>query len=145
MPDTLDSFNFKENPYTSILGSGSSSQMTTPQGAGQQEMPPQGMGQGAGQGAPQQGMGAGMSAEQAPQQAQQSAQSATGQEGMEEEENQFAKGQNPDKGKPLMGAIQALENYITVSEDRDSILTARAIIGLLTKLMAKDQEEMMNK
>lgn len=138
MPNNFDSFNFKENPYSLILGDAVGTSQTMGQPA-QQGMP---------QEAPQE-MGGEQMSQQAPQQTQQPTGQPTGQpqaggEMMEEEENQFAKGQNPDKGKPLMGAIQALENYITSSDDRDEILTARAIIGLLTKLMAKDQEKMMN-
>ena len=139
MPNSLDSFDFKENPYLSLLGGAPSAS----QGMGQPSME-QGMSQAMGQGMGAE-MGGGMP-QQAPQQPQQPApQEGMAEESMEEEENQYVKGQNPDKGKPLMSAIQALEAYITSSEGRDEVLTARAIIGLLTKLMAKDQESMMSK
>jgi hypothetical protein len=118
----LNSYDFQENPFAALMGD-----------SGQQQPQPTG------------GMSGGMPAGQMTGRAggMPGGQMGGGEEGMEEEENQYNKGQNPDRGKPLMSAIQALENYITQSTERDEILTARGIISLLTKLVAKDQESMM--
>lgn len=145
MPDannTLDSFNFRSNPYMDILGGG----------AGQSA--PQGTPMGAGGGAMQQGgqalsqaMGGAQTAGQAnPMDESATHEAAPGdmqQDATSEEENQFMKGKNPDKTKPLLSAIQALEGYIASATERDEIMTARGIVSLLTRLVSRDQESMM--
>ncbi len=118
MPDTqnLDSYNFKQNPFmemTQLAAAEAPQQAEGPQmGAAPSGMPPQGGGM-PGQGG-----------------------------GMEQPEDQMMKGQNPDKTKFLIGAVNSLETYIKESEDMDEISTARGIIMLLSRLMAKDQESM---
>lgn len=90
---------------------------------------------GSAQSAPQQQMPQqGMPAEQA---------SMMGGEQPIEEDNQFMKGKNPDRSRPLMSAIQQLENYVRESTNRDEILTARGVIKLLTELIARGQDSMM--
>lgn len=134
MENQQDIMNMSSNPFLSLLGDSQSAPQSGAQGGGMPAGLSQMMGGMSG------GMTAGQGQTQQPTQPQ--AGGAPGEE-MEEEESQFNKGQNPDRGKPLLTAIQALENYIVSSTERDEILTARGIISLLTKLVAKDQENMM--
>jgi len=81
-----------------------------------------------------------------PQQPPQQPQAAPGMTGeMEPEEDQLNPGENPDNTQNLIAALRALENYIKSSTDREEIMTARGIITLLTRLVAKDQASMSAK
>ena len=55
-------------------------------------------------------------------------------------QNQLEPGKNPSGSRPLGQAIGALQNYIAQSTDRDSIMIARNIVKLLTKLMGDEEE-----
>lgn len=121
-PQSLDSYNFKSNPFMELLGQQSGA--PAPQGQ------PQG-------GIPQ------MGTNPMDESAKHEAMPGDMQQDAMEEENQFMKGKNPDKTKPLLTAIQSLENYIASSTERDEIMTARGIVSLLTRLVSKDQESMM--
>lgn len=84
-----------------------------------------------GQGAPQ-----AQAEPQAPQQMPQGQMVAPGQQPME---SQLEKGKNPSATKFLTQAIQAIQNYINASTDKDTIMLGRNIVKLLSKLI--DQEE----
>lgn len=116
-PNNLDSYNFKSNPYLDGLDLNVMPQM--PQEGGDEQAA---MAQGGAQ--PAGGM--------------------PGQEG-EEQENQLNPGQNPDKTRYLVAAIQQLSNYIKDSDQKDEIQTARGLIALLSQLVNRDQESMTSK
>lgn len=122
-PQSLDSYNFQSNPFMETVGGSPSAAQPQPDMAMSSNNQPQ-----------KNPMDESAKHEAAP---------GDMKEDAMKEENQYMKGKNPDKGKPLLSAIQALENYITSSTERDEILTARGIISLLTKLVARDQESMM--
>lgn len=109
----FEQFNFQGNPFMQSMGGGA------PQGGPQ---------------APQSPMGE----EQAP-----DVEPATAMgQGEAAEEDQLAKGQNPDKTRFLMGAVQSLEKFITETTDREDIMIARGIISAISRLIARDQETM---
>lgn len=83
-------------------------------------------------------MQGGPQAQQMPQQPQQ------GMQGQQIPPSQYERGANPGNTKFLINAVQSLENYIKDSTSRDEIATARGIITLLSRLIAKDQEDMMS-
>lgn len=120
-PNDLSSYEFQENPYLSMIRGGQSG---APQGGqmggqmmgGQQPSQP-------GQGAPQGGQMMGPAGKK-----------------MEMPEDQMSWGETGDSSRELVSAINSLENFIKKSTERDTIGTARSIIMLLTRLMAKDQE-----
>lgn len=82
------------------------------------------------------GQGAPTPGTQAPQPAPQGQMVAPGQQPME---SQLEKGKNPSATKFLTQAIQAIQNYINASTDKDTIMLGRNIVKLLSKLI--DQEE----
>ena len=133
MPNNFDSFNFKENPYSSIIGDAIGTSQT--------------MGQPAQQGMPQ-AMPQEISGGQMPQQTPQQTQQPTGQPQvggeMMEEESQYIKGQTGDKSQPLMGAIQALNKALAEATDRDEVRTIRGLITIINRLMIQEEEKMMN-
>lgn len=124
MPDinNLASYEFQSNPYMDMLGGGAQ------QGGGipPQGMPQQGMPQGGEMANPNQSMG------------QAEAQGTTGQI-----QSQLNQGQNPDNLKPLMGAVQQLERFISQSTDRESMMIVRGIIAALSRVIARSQESSM--
>lgn len=65
-----------------------------------------------------------------------------GQEGMGEDQmmqDQLQPGVNPSSTKFLSQAINALQQFITQADDRDSILIGRNIVQLLAKLIEKEE------
>jgi len=58
------------------------------------------------------------------------------------EDNQLMKGKNPDSSQALIGATKMLQNFIADSTDSTDIATARSIIMLIARLIAKQQEKM---
>lgn len=85
-----------------------------------------------------QGGGAPMGGGQAPQA--QGGMPSDAMEGMED--NQMMKGKNPDSSQALIGATKMLQNFISDSTDSTDIATARSIIMLIARLIAKQQEKM---
>lgn len=55
--------------------------------------------------------------------------------------NQLRSGEDTSSSPMLLGAVQSLQKYITQEDNSDNIMIARSVIALLTKLIAKDQEE----
>lgn len=138
MPDqqNLDSYNFEGNPFEALLGGGGApAQNGAPQGG-----IPQGVAS-APTPAPEQAAQSALAAATAGQQAQVGGQVPAGGPGVPEP-SQFDKDVSTGGTRPLLGAVQQLENFIKGSTDRDAIMTSRAIIALLTKLIARDQEEL---
>jgi len=106
--------NFDENPFASIFAEGGQpNAQPVPQAAPPQTAPAQ-----APQGMPMQGAG--------------------GEQMMGPDELQ--PGKTGDNTKPLLGAIQALHNYIAGSTDQGTIQLVRNLISALTQLVARDQQ-----
>lgn len=55
--------------------------------------------------------------------------------------NQLKPGQNPGRTKLLIGAVGAIEKFITESDSREDIMLARGIASALSRLIARDQEK----
>jgi hypothetical protein len=112
----------KESPFASILAGGLKGPSPMQGGAA----PAPGMGAGPMPGA---GMPAGMP--QAP--------GAPVADAMKQEPNELVRGENPDNLKPLVGATQQLERFITESTNKKAIMMARGLIGALARLMSMTQ------
>ena len=55
--------------------------------------------------------------------------------------NQLIPGQEGGTGKFLLSTMQQLQSYITAEDDSNNIMIARSIIGLITKLLEREQQE----
>jgi len=55
--------------------------------------------------------------------------------------NQLRTGEDSSSSPMLIGAVQALQKYITQEDDSNNIMTARSIIALISKLIERDQTE----
>lgn len=119
---SLSQFDFKSNPYLEMIqGSGSVSE--------KQSQSPD--------------MSAMMSQAGGSQPQNATQPSTSGQSGQQQDAppNQLEPGQNPGRTKLLIGAVGAIEKFITESDNREDIMLARGIASALSRLIARDQEK----